>query len=421
MQTNENQQNPILPKDDSLPGFIVGGLAILTACVSFIILITGSWLSAGPFLYASVTAILLYPFRSVSAVKSIYIALIFVLVIYIIRELQTVLVPFVVSFMVAYIVAPLMGYFRKFKIPSTISAMIVTAIFVGSVVFMVFLFGPLLSNQIQSLYKQLNFLFNYIPNMINEPEVRSILLNLGIDPYQVKSQITSNLFPEIKSFIISHLGVLNNVVTALSWILNIVVSLILIPFLLFYFLKDYEELLLKFKGFIPDDRREFFKFHSIKLQQIIATYVRGQLLIALIGGVIAFIPFILFGVPYAFMLGVFYIFLSLIPYVGVIITIVIGILVSSTSGDFMGNAVLITSVLLIVAGIQNFILAPKILGDQVGLHPVVLILSISVFGYFLGILGMLLAIPITAAINVYFRDWLDNRNQHFALRKMNQI
>lgn len=419
--TEKNGLDSFLKSDrpSTISGFVVMGISVFTACAAFIYMISGAWFQAGPFLLGSVISILLWPFRSIQSVKAIYYAVGFVLVVYIVRELQVVLVPFVVSFIVAYLVAPIMDFLRKAKIPSGIAAFIVTALFVSILSLLLFLVGPLLGNQLQSLYKQINQWFVYLPKLLNEPDVRGIFVNLGIDPIQLKNQLTKSLFPEFKTFIVAHIGVMNDLVGVMGWIVNIVVSLLLIPFLLFYFLKDYEELVNKFNGLVPNDKRDFLNFHSQKLQNIISTYVRGQLLIAVIGGFIVMVTLLIYDIEFAVILAVFYTFLSLIPYIGVLIMMVFGVIISSSAPDFISMVTIITGTILVTAGIQTFILTPKILGDQVGLHPVILILSISIFGYFLGILGMLIAIPITAAINVYFRDWLDERNLQYAMKLMN--
>lgn len=397
---------------------VVMTITLLTACVALIILVTGDWFEAGPFLLGTVITILLWPFRAISGIKAIYYAVGFLLIVYIVRELQVVLVPFVVSFIVAYLVAPIMDFFRRNKIPSGVAAFLVTGIFVAVMVMIVFGLGPLLGSQIQLLYKQINQWFLLIPSWLNQQDVRTIFMSLGIDPVQLKNQMVSNLYPEVKAFILAHIGMMNDLVSMMGMLVNILVSLLLIPFLLFYFLKDYQELANKFKGLIPDEKRISYSTHSRKLQKIISTYVRGQLLIAFIGSLIVLIALLINQVEFAVTLAVFYMFLSLIPYIGVFIMIVFGVIISSSAPDFLTMVIIITSTFLITAGIQTFILTPKILGDQVGLHPVILILSISIFGYFLGILGMLIAIPLTAAINVYLRDWLDEKNLQYSWNQM---
>lgn len=374
-------------------------------------------IAAGPFMFSAVAFILIWPIRQHPVAKSLMYGFVFILLYYIISELRIVLIPFVVSFMIAYLMAPIMDWFRRFKVPSAVAALLVTLIFLGILVFSVVLIGPIVGEQMKSLANQWTTIHNFIPNLLNEPEVRKVILGFGIDPNVISFKYTHGFIPALENAFFNSDGLISSVPMVATIIINTIISLVFLPFLLFYFMKDYEDLVGKFRGLIPDERRQFAEFHSKKLQRIISTYVRGQLLIALIGSIMCLVPFLIFSVPYALVLAIGFLIFSLIPYVGVILMLFLGVLFSSTSSDFIFHATVIGITFLTVTGIQNFILTPKILGDQVGLHPVFLILSISVFGYFLGALGMLIAIPLTAAINVYFKDWLATKNRQFAERQ----
>lgn len=374
-------------------------------------------ISAGPFMFSAVAFILTWPIRQHPVAKSLLYAFAFVLLYYIISELRVVLIPFVVSFMIAYLMAPVMEWLRRFKIPSAVAALLVTLIFFGILIFSVILIGPIVGEQAKSLANQWTSIHDFIPNLLNEPEIRKVILGFGIDPNVISYKYTHVFLPAIENSFFNSEGLISSVPMMASIIINTIISLIFLPFLLFYFMRDFEDLVGRFRGLIPDEKLGFAEYHSRKLQRIIATYVRGQLLIALIGAAMCLVPFLIFSVPYALVLAIGFLIFSLIPYVGVILMLILGVLFSSTSPDFGFHATVIGITFLTVTGIQNFVLTPKILGDQVGLHPVFLILSISIFGYFLGALGMLIAIPLTAAINVYFKDWLATKNRQFAERQ----
>lgn len=396
-------------------GFLPVVLLLAAAGLLFFIALSEP-ISAGPFMLTALAMILIWPVRQEPIAKSLMYAFGFLLVFYIISELRVVLIPFVISFMIAYLMAPIMEYFRKFRVPPAVAALLVTLIFIGILVFSVLLVGPVVGEQAKAIVSQWTAIHDFIPRLLSEPEIRRILLNFGLDPNVLIYKYTYILLPGLQEALFNSDGLVSSVPMMANILVNTVISLVFLPFLLFYFMRDYEELVSRFRGLIPDEKQEFAVFHARKLQRIIATYVRGQLLIALIGAVLCLIPFWLFSVPYPVVLSIGFLVLSLVPYVGVILILVLGILFSSTSPDFGFHAAVIVITFLTVTGIQNFVLTPQILGDQVGLHPVFLILSISVFGYFLGALGMLIAIPLTAAINVYFKDWLELKNRQFAER-----
>ncbi|NUQ81111.1 MAG: AI-2E family transporter [Bacteroidetes bacterium] len=389
-------------------------VAMVAACVILIAIAFLIPVETGPFVLSGLIAIILWPHKHHQAARSILYALVFILLIYIISELRIVLVPFIISFMVAYLMAPIMSWLRHFRIPAGLAAMLVTLIFLGGLTLVGFGIGPILIDQVKSLSTHAKSISEFIPSLLADPEVRSVLMNLGLDPTVILTKYNTQLIPSLQNYLFDSDGLVTNFPTLLNVVANVVLMLVFLPFLLFYFMRDYEELIHRFQGFIPDERREWVEFHSRKLQQIIATYVRGQLLIAFIGGVICLVPFLIFSTPYALVLSIGFLFLSLVPYVGVILMLVIGVLLCTSSPNFLFHATVVVATFLGSSAIQNFILTPKILGDRVGLHPVILLLSISIFGYFLGMLGLLIAIPLTAALNTYFKDWLEIKNQEFA-------
>ncbi len=134
------------------------------------------------------------------------------------------------------------------------------------------------------------------------------------------------------------------------------------------------------------------------------------MLVALIQGIIAGVALALIGVDYALVLGLMTGVLNFIPYVGLLISLVVSALVAVLSGGAIGAKVISVVVLYLSQKLlEATVLGPKIVGSEVGLHPVALILCLLVFGYFIGFVGLLIAVPATALMMSGAGRWLDRR------------
>jgi predicted PurR-regulated permease PerM len=167
----------------------------------------------------------------------------------------------------------------------------------------------------------------------------------------------------------------------------------------FYLLKDFPSISARFYQAFPEGRRDTVRSLIARIDGVLGGYFRGAVIVAIIQGTISALALWLMGVNYALVLGVMTAILNFIPYVGLVISLVVASMVALFSGEpvltkVAGVVVLYLSQKLLEATV----LGPKIIGPQVGLHPVVLILCLMVFGYFLGFIGLLIAVPATALL-----------------------
>jgi predicted PurR-regulated permease PerM len=195
------------------------------------------------------------------------------------------------------------------------------------------------------------------------------------------------------------LGLLSGVTAVLLQVINAVI----IPFLVFYLLKDF-----------PQIGERFYRFFS-RARQARARDLVGRIVVVLgryIRGAVSATVLWMIGVRYALVLGLMTSVLNFIPYVGLMISLVVASLVALVSGDPVVSKVI--GVVVLYLGqklLEATVLSPKIIGPQVGLHPVVLILSLMVFGYFLGFIGLLIAVPATALLLMVWEGWEAKRDR----------
>jgi predicted PurR-regulated permease PerM len=211
--------------------------------------------------------------------------------------------------------------------------------------------------------------------------------------------------------------------TKLLGFLGLTLGLILVPVYLFFFLKDSASIRREWHHYVPLKASQFKTGLVETLQEIngyLVSFFRGQVLVAIIDGVLVGIALTLFGLPYGLLIGVFMAILGIIPYIGNILCLIpaciIAYLHAQADAPFdmqpWTYVACVVGIFVVVQQINSLITAPKIVGDSVGLHPLTVIFSMLFWSLILGgFVGALLAVPMTAAVKVLFRRFIWNKQQ----------
>lgn len=199
-------------------------------------------------------------------------------------------------------------------------------------------------------------------------------------------------------------GWLAHQASRLTGLFGIIAGLALIPIYLFYFLLEKRAITDNWTTYLPlrdSGLKEELVFVLRSINDYLIAFFRGQVLVAICDGILYGIGFALIGLPYAFLIGALAMVLTIIPFLGAIVTCGAALLIALvTFGDWQ-HPLLVLGVFAVVQGIEGYVLQPKILGDRVGLHPMVIIVAIMAGTTLLGgILGGILAIPLAAALRV---------------------
>jgi len=190
----------------------------------------------------------------------------------------------------------------------------------------------------------------------------------------------------------------------LAGFFGIIAGLALIPIYLFYLLLEKRAITDNWTGYLPMNDSKFKEELVFVLRSIndyLIAFFRGQVLVAICDGVMYAIGFAIIGLPYAVVIGAVAMVLTIIPFLGAIVTCGAALLIALvTYGDWQ-HPLLVIAVFAVVQGIEGYVLQPKIIGDRVGLHPMVIIVAIMTGTTLLGgVLGGLLAIPLAAVLRV---------------------
>lgn len=313
--------------------------------------------------------------------------------------LSPVLMPFFISALLAYLADPIVDKLEQRKLSRTLSVSVVFSILVlvGLVLLLVLL--PLLTSQIGAL---LNRLPEYIA-----------LIQTNLVPWLSSFGIPAEMFDltTIKQSLSSYWAEVGHVaggifsymtrsgMVILQWLAN----LVLVPVVTFYLLRDWDILVARFRELLP--RRHAAKFIDLSLEcdEMLAAFIRGQLMVMIALATIYTIGLATIGLELSLLLGLIAGVVSFVPYLGLIV----GIGLAGLAAFFQFHEWLPVLMVALVFGvaqvIESVILTPRFVGERIGLHPVAVIFAVLAGGQLFGFTGVLLALPVAAVIMVLLR------------------
>lgn len=301
------------------------------------------------------------------------------------------LIPFVLSGFLFYLLRPIINYLQQKNINRSISVLVIYLGFAGVLVLFSILVWPTLRDQV------LTFVDN-APHLVAD-------LQQQLQHYQ-ENRFWSKIIPsesELYSRLTEYLNSLISVITDsisnfVGVISNVVIILATIPIILYYMLKEGSKLPFKLLHIIPRPYRKDGRAILKEIDTALSQFIVGRVLLNLILGVMMYIGFLIIDLPYALLLSLISAVLNLIPYVGALIATVPVVIVALT----VSPSIAIWSVVIIVIAqqIQDNILSPVIYGKQLDIHPLTTVILLLIGAEFFGIMGVILAIPAYMVIKI---------------------
>ncbi|SHH29965.1 sporulation integral membrane protein YtvI [Caloranaerobacter azorensis DSM 13643] len=326
--------------------------------------------------------------------------LLIVLFVYIIgkitKNVTGLFTPFILSIGLSYLLNPMVNSLEKRKVPRALGVLIVYLILIGFILIISFSIFPKLINEFKKLIDVLPNYFNDAYEFFNEIYISysKNIANLPPGLQGINEVVKSNL----DKIQVTLLNSLKNFTNSIMHIFSKAVSFILIPILTFYFLKDKDYFKKKIIMIIPKVYRQDVLYVFREIDVVLGKFIRGQLIVAVFVGVATTIGLLMLGIDFALIIGIIAGIANVIPYFGPIIGIIPALVFA-----LMESPLKALWVIILFTAIQQFesgIISPKIVGESVGLHPVVVIFSLLIGGSYFGIWGLLLAVPITAILKI---------------------
>lgn len=380
----------------------------VSALVLFGVLFTVTELFHNPFIVFGVILFVLYPFRKSKLIKIILSLSAIIFSLWFLHSISNLLAPFIIALVIAYALDPLVQYLSGKRISRTLASALILLVFLIIAVTLILLLAPPIVTQFGELINSLPTALRDLQSWINLSLIPK-LASIGVPTEDIQNKLSQELPSKLEGLINNLLSGLSGLFSGLSLILTQLVNLILIPFLSFYILKDFDSLKSLVINLFPEKKRIDVRIIYRKVDGMLGSFIRGQLIVSIIHGIIVYIFLSIYGVKYAVFLGALGIVLNIIPYFGLLVEITLAVIVSLFSGDpgFQVPTVIITYLLLNL--LETSFIIPKIVGDRIGLHPAILILSLFVFSYFFGFIGMLIALPTMSILIMFFKEWLAKR------------
>ena len=326
------------------------------------------------------------------------------------RWLSPVLIPFFAAWAIAWILAPVVNFFQSTcRLRSRVLSVLITlALLIGLASAVAWLIiPPLIDGVTQIKEALLSYLASGHIRNVHLPEWLDHLMQQWLDQEKIQSMLRSdNLMKTIRE-------TLPHVWNMLVSTANLVMSLVGAAFgalYLFFLLLDYDYYTTAWINWLPRTQRNFFRRLSEDLGNNMRGYFRGQALVALSNCVMFTLGFWIIGLPMPLGMGLFVGLISFIPYVQVVGFAPAAVLalmeMSDTGRSFWGLMALVLLVYIVVQVLQDTVFTPRIMGKIMGLSSAMVLLSLSIWSYMAGIIGLIIALPLTTIILAYYKRYI---------------
>ncbi len=307
--------------------------------------------------------------------------------------LKIAVTPFFLAMIISYLLHPLVDRLQARKVPRSLAIILLFGLFVGLLVWTVQALIPVALEQLDELREHAPEFKRFIQQSLDGIHQQPFMLESirqGIDAAIVKLETSLTKRTQDSIGMLTH---------AMDYIF---VSF-LIPFLVFYMLKDIDLIEKTGLAFVPGKHREKTVRLLRDIDDALGKYVRGQLIVCLLIGALAYLGYWLIGMPYPLLLAAIVAIFNVIPYLGPLLAAAPALFIAATLSWQMALMVIVINLLCQV--LEGNVIGPHIIGKSLHLHPLVIMFALIVGGELAGILGLILVVPLLAVVRVVYRHW----------------
>ncbi len=304
---------------------------------------------------------------------------------------------FLISGILFYISFPFVDWLHDRKIPRSASIGIIYLVFIGLLVLLVLSIGPILQHEFARLAEN-------IPEKV--AEARELLVMLEelpileqlIDPEALDFD---NLIDRATATVS---GAISRIATSVAMILdftaNIFTTIVIVPFLLYYMLKEKNRGLIEsvVSRFVPQSYAGNINSALGEMNRLLSSYVQGLIIVCVCVGILAYIGFLIIGLEYALILAIFIMITNVVPFLGPFIGAIPAVIVGLLQSPLM--MLLVIAIIVVVQQMESLLISPQVMGRKLALSPLAIILVVLVAGRLGGLLGIILAIPIFTVLKI---------------------
>jgi predicted PurR-regulated permease PerM len=323
---------------------------------------------------------------------------ILVVFVFLLWLLSDILLPFAAGLALAYLQTPVADRLERLGMNRTLAALMIVGLAVLTLILLALLLLPILSEQAVALIAAIPAYVARVQALLSDPGPPWLhqFLN-GTDAGKTVTELVSQGSGYMSAL-------LRSLWSGGKALISFISILVVMPVVTFYLISDWHEMVAILDGWVPPQYRETVHRLVREIDAAVSGFLRGQTGVCLIVGIYYAAALSLIGLNFGLLIGLTAGLLTFMPYVGSTAGLLIA--VSVAVGQFWPQWTSIATVVgifLVGQFVEGNVLAPKLVGDHVGLHPVWLIFAMFAFGYLLGFVGLLIAVPLAAAIAVLFR------------------
>lgn len=309
---------------------------------------------------------------------------------------STLFFPILISGFLFFIFNPIVRLAEKIKIPRTLAILLLYLLIIGLLTIIISVAGPILSKQVTDLVNAVPTYFNDLQSFIlsfsESTTFKWILEQDYVDLQKVGETVTSFLSAIPSAISSSLLGILG-VVT------NVTLTLVTVPFLLFYMLKDGHKFPHAVVKFLPRKLRDEGLVILADTGKTLSAYIQGQMIVSICVGTLSLIGYLIIGLPYALILSIVVAITNIIPYLGPFLGAAPAVIVALFHSPMLA---LLTIIVIVVAQqIESNLISPLVIGKTLDTHPATIIIVLLVAGNLAGIIGMILGVPVYAVCKTF--------------------
>ena len=335
--------------------------------------------------------------RYFSDEEAVVLAVILALGFTVILAFGSMLAPVLAAMVVAFLIKGLQGQLERLHVPRLFALWLVYALFLG-------LLGLFLLVLVPLIWKQLFTLVNEMPRMLGEWQ--SVLLML---PERYPAMVTEEQVLKVIETARNELGQLGQwaltfSLSGLPILVNAMIYLVLVPILVFFFLKDRQRFQLWFRRYLPRERG-LMKQVWVEMDKQIANYIRGKVIEIVITGAATYVAFVVLGLNYAALLALLVGLSVVVPYIGALVVTVPVALIGLFQWGWGDQFIYLMVAHAVIQALDGNVLVPLLFSEAVNLHPVAIICAVLLFGGLWGFWGVFFAIPLATLVKAVLEAW----------------
>lgn len=374
---------------------------------------SGGFVGHTPILWFVLLSIVCVHHRREQWTGAIYFPAIALFVLWFLGAAQSVTIPFGIGLLLAYLLDPLVDRMESRMDRSLAIGVLAVPLFLGLTGLLIVLV-PALVSEGGKLIGQLPELQEPLERLGTWAAAQAARVGFDVQPASVADWI----LPRLEGIGKNLLGAGEGVWKGVQGVIAFISFLVITPVVGFYLLRDIDKLRDGLLANLPDDARGEVSTYLEHVDRAVAGYLRGQLLVGVISGVIFAVGLTVLGIEYALLVGISAVVLNLVPYVGAAITAILAISVALLTDPSWISLVKVGGVYAVSGAVEQ-VVSPRIMSDSLSLHPVVVMLSVLIAGQFFGAVGLLIAVPAAAVLTEALKVWWPQLLEVLGVRREN--